>query len=185
MLKIDKLNKKYANTPVLTEFAMNCQNTGVTAIMGASGIGKTTLLNIIAGIQKADSGEIISDFKKISYKFQEPRLLNWLTAKENVEAVSSPTEAHKWLKAVGLEDNADKYPDELSGGMQQRVALARALAFGGDLLLLDEPFSAVDADTKKMLIDVIADYAKSNAIILVTHDSSDADLLNAEIIAIK
>ena len=84
-----------------------------------------------------------------------------------------------------LEDSADKYPAELSGGMQQRVALARALAYGGDLLLLDEPFSAVDTDTKKVLMSAISRYATNNAVILVTHDASEAEALNAEILYLK
>lgn len=183
MLRISHLFKKFGNTVVLDDFSMSCPDTGVTAIMGASGIGKTTLLNIIAGIQKADFGEIYSDFNKISYKFQEPRLLPWLTAKENVETVTD--NADKWLEMVELANCADKYPHELSGGMQQRVALARALAYEGDLLLLDEPFGAVDSDTKEILIDAISGYAKTNAVILVTHDVSDANALNAEIITVK
>ena len=122
----------------------------------------------------------------MSYKFQDPRLLEWLTAKENITAVCDNDETtYKLLEKVELSDSADKYPRELSGGMKQRVALARALAFGGDLLLLDEPFSAVDADTKSILIRIIKEYSQSNAVILVTHDIDEAKDLNAEIITVK
>ena len=188
MLKIKNITKKYGNNKVLDVFSMECPNKGIIAIMGTSGIGKTTLLNIIAGIEKADSGEIETTFEKISYKFQEPRLLDWLTARENIEAVlpsGSKNEAQKWLDAVELTDSATKYPGELSGGMQQRVALARALAYPGNLLLLDEPFSAVDAETKRILINAIKEYAKTNAVILVTHDVTEAETLNADIITMK
>ena len=186
MLKIENLTKKFEKKTVLNNFSMTCPQKGVVAIMGASGIGKTTLLNIIAGIEKPDSGKIISSFKKISYKFQEPRLLEWLTAAENISAVMPESEfdVEKYLYLVELADSANKFPSELSGGMQQRVALARALAYGGDLLLLDEPFSAVDHNTKQILIDAILKYAQNYAVILVTHDISDAESLNAEIITI-
>ena len=188
MLKIKNITKDYGNGRVLDGFSMDCPDTGVLALMGASGIGKTTLFNIVAGIEKSDAGEIESTFKKISYKFQEPRLLDWLTARENIESVlpaDRKNEAVKWLEAVKLSECGNKYPRELSGGMQQRVALARALAYQGDLLLLDEPFSAVDSDTKQVLIDVIKEYSKSHAVIIVTHDISDAKALNADIITIK
>ena len=113
-------------------------------------------------------------------------MLDWLTAKENIAAVMpKDEEADKWLEAVGLLDSAEKYPNELSGGMQQRVALARALAYGGDLLLLDEPFSAVDAETKQVLISLIREYAQNKAVILVTHDLTEAEELNADIITVK
>ena len=186
MLKINNLYKTFGDKAVISDLSLNCPDRGVIAIMGASGIGKTTLLNIIAGLEVFDSGEFVNSFKKTSYKFQEPRLLDWLTAKENIAAVMpKDEEADKWLEAVGLLDSAEKYPNELSGGMQQRVALARALAYGGDLLLLDEPFSAVDAETKQVLISLIREYAQNKAVILVTHDLTEAEELNADIITVK
>ena len=188
MIKIKNIIKNYGKTRVLDGFSMECPEHGVIALMGASGIGKTTLLNIIAGIEKADSGAIESTFEKISYKFQEPRLLNWLTALENVESVlpdRSKDDAQRWLELVEVSDSCNKYPHELSGGMQQRVALTRALAYGGDLLLLDEPFSAVDSDTKRVLIKATKNYAQSRAVILVTHDISEAKELDATIITMK
>lgn len=186
MLKIKNLSKKFGENEVITDFSMECPDVGVMAIMGTSGAGKTTLLNIISGLEKSDSGTIESNFKKISYKFQDPRLLDWLTAAENILSVTDdPQSSDYWLNAVELSDSADKYPHELSGGMQQRVALARALAYGGDLLLLDEPFSAVDIDTKRVLINAIKEYSENHAVILVTHDISEAKDLNADIITIK
>ena len=165
MLKIDSLTKSFGEKTVLNRLSFSCGDTGITAVMGASGIGKTTLLNIIADLDRAYEGQIVSTFKKVAYKFQEPRLFDWLSAVENVKLVceddNADRTARRWLDAVGLSDSLGKYPQELSGGMQQRVALARALAYDGDLLLLDEPFSAVDRETKEKLIDLVKEDRKS------------------------
>ena len=161
-------------------------NTGVTAVMGKSGVGKTTLIRLLAGLIKPDSGNVESSFERISVKFQEPRLFEWLTVYENVTAASGNKNdadqvANYWLNAVGLQNDMDKFPTELSGGMAQRASLARALAYGGDLLLLDEPFSAVDDSTKDMLLSLITEYAKTHAVLLVTHAREEALALNAAI----
>ena len=190
MLIIEGLSKRYGEKAVLKNLSLICNDTGVTAIMGASGIGKTTLLNIISGVEKADEGSVTSTFSKISYKFQEPRLFSWLTALENVKVAidnkqAADSLARSLLTAVGLADCLDKYPNELSGGMQQRVSLARALAHKGDLLLLDEPFSAVDAETRDVLLSLIADYATQNAVLLITHSPVEADALNATVITLE
>lgn len=186
MLKINALSKAFGEKTVLKDIFFSCEDTGITAVMGASGIGKTTLLNIIAGLEKDYHGEVSSTFKRISYKFQEPRLFEWLSAVENVKLVCEDREAdrtaRRWLTTVGLSEHLGKYPSELSGGMQQRVALARALAYEGDLLLLDEPFSAVDQETKRQLIQVMKEYGKTHAVILVTHDEQEAEALGATIV---
>jgi NitT/TauT family transport system ATP-binding protein len=187
MLKIKHISKSFGEKEVLCDVSFDCQDFGITAIMGASGIGKTTLLNIIAGLETADSGTVDFTFSKIGYKFQEPRLFEWLTALDNIKIViEDKQKAHQFAKnalaLVGLSESEDKYPLQLSGGMQQRVALARALAFQGDLLLLDEPFSAVDAETKKQLIDAVRQYAKDHAVIIVTHDYAEAKALDAVIV---
>lgn len=187
MLKIESVSKSFDGKSVLRDVSLFCGDTGITAIMGSSGIGKTTLLNIIAGLETVDGGTVTHTFQKVSYKFQEPRLFDWLTAVENVQIVvaNSPTagvSARELLAAVGLSDSIGKYPGELSGGMQQRVALARALAYEGDLLLLDEPFSAVDEETKKKLIALIKRYGETHAVILVTHDKTEAEALGATIV---
>ncbi|MBO4979820.1 MAG: ABC transporter ATP-binding protein [Clostridia bacterium] len=186
MLKANNLCVTLGGKPVLENFSFFCEDVGCTALMGASGIGKTTFLRVLAGLIRPDSGEIESTFTRVSVKFQEPRLFDWLTVKQNVAAVLSGEEAdsiaEKWLSAVGLEKHLHKYPHELSGGMAQRVALARALAYGGDLLLLDEPFSAVDEATKAPLLELIRAYAQSHAVILVTHSKEEAELLGAKIV---
>ena len=186
MLRLDHICVTLGKKEILKDVSLFCERIGCIAIMGASGIGKTTLLRVIAGLIKPDSGSMESTFERISVKFQEPRLFPWLTVKENVTAVLDGKDisgtADKWLAAVGLDGDADKYPRELSGGMAQRVALARALAYGGDLLLLDEPFSAVDESTKTPLLDLIREYAKTHAVIVVTHNDAEAASLDAKII---
>ncbi len=186
MLKVNNLCVTLGGKPVLENFSLFCEDTGCTALMGASGIGKTTFLRVLAGLIKPDSGEVESTFTRVSVKFQEPRLFDWLTVKQNVAAVLDGGEADSvaeaWLASVGLENHLHKYPHELSGGMAQRVALARALAYGGDLLLLDEPFSAVDEATKAPLLDLIREYARSHAVILITHNREEAELLEARIV---
>ena len=190
MLTVNNLKKYFDGKPVIKNLSFVCQSIGVTAVMGASGVGKTTLLNIIAGLEKSDGGSITSTFSKISYKFQEPRLFDWLTALENVKIVVEDKQeadaiARNLLARVGLTDSLEKYPRELSGGMQQRVSLARALAHGGDLVLLDEPFSAVDSETKEMLLKLISEYAKDHAVLLVTHSREEAQILDSNIIVIS
>lgn len=188
MLQIKNLCVSLGGKPILNNLSFSCEDVGCTVLMGASGIGKTTLLRVIAGLIRPTSGEIKNSFSRISVKFQEPRLFDWLTVKENITAVLDAEDSEKtafmWLRAVGLEADADKYPHELSGGMAQRVALARALAFGGDLLLLDEPFSAVDEATKAPLLSLIREYAKSHAVILVTHNKEEAELLDSTVITL-
>ncbi len=190
MLKINGISKSFGDKQVLKNVSFFLDDMGITAVMGASGIGKTTLLNIIAGLEQADGGILESTFSRIAYKFQEPRLFPWLTALDNVRLVienkqNSDAIARELLTKVGLSDSFNKYPNELSGGMQQRVSLARALAYGGDLLLLDEPFSAVDTETRDVLLKLIADYAKNHAVLLITHSHEEAELLGANLITLQ
>lgn len=187
MLNLKNLAKSFGGRQVLHNVSLSCGRKGIIAIMGSSGIGKTTLLNIIAGIESPDEGMVENSFAHVSYKFQEPRLLPWLTALENVKLViSDKAKAERQavcsLAEVGLAECIHQYPDQLSGGMQQRVALARALTCGGDLLLLDEPFSAVDEETKKSLLALVKQYGESHAVLLVTHDKAEAEALGATVI---
>ena len=187
MIAVKKIVKKFDQKTVLNNVSFEIGDVGAFAIVGRSGIGKTTLLRLIAGLDIPDEGSITTASAKIAYKFQEPRLMNWLTALENVAIVvddksNALNHARTWLEAVGLPDAADLYPDQLSGGMQQRVALARALAFEGDVLLLDEPFSAVDEETKSGLLSLIKQYANTHAVVLVTHDHDEIEALDATVI---
>lgn len=183
-----KVCKNFGDSSILKDFSLKLEKGSKTVIMGESGVGKTTLLRIAAGLEKPDGGEFVSD-EKLAVMFQEPRLLPWKTALENVKAVLSKDHfslADKYLKAVGLENDAKKYPHELSGGMAQRVAFARFLAFaesdGSTLLLLDEPFSALDGETGKKMLELLKDFSEGKTVLLVTHDKADAESFADEIL---
>jgi ABC-type nitrate/sulfonate/bicarbonate transport system ATPase subunit len=143
-------------------------------------------LRIISGLENADGGTVECN-GKIAYMFQEARLLPWKSARENILAVLKKEKAalvDKYLDAVGLSDDKDKLPTSLSGGMAQRVAFARFLAYAeatdADILLLDEPFSALDGDTADEMIALLDKFAKNKTLILVTHDEGHADALGAK-----
>lgn len=195
MLDIKNLSfsyKKNEKKPIIDNFSHTFPNSGIFVIMGSSGCGKTTLFSLIAGLIKPDSGEIITDARKIVFDFQEPRLLPWLTALQNVNFVlggkkDTIVKAEKALSRVGLSDFAGLYPDELSGGMQKRVALARALAYEeeGCILLLDEPFSGVDEESKTKLYEIIKALSQRSLVLLITHDSSEAEKYGDKIIHLE
>ena len=157
------------------------------AVMGPSGCGKTSLLRAAAGLLPPAAGSAVRGTEQVAVCFQEPRLLPWRTAAENVNLVLSDRpgtlpEAEAWLRRLGLDAAAARqYPAALSGGMRQRVALARALAQRGELLLLDEPFKALDGETKALAIRAVADAAPDAAILLVTHDAAEAGALGCRV----
>jgi NitT/TauT family transport system ATP-binding protein len=171
---LNSISKSFDGVRVFDGFSHMFPSNSITAVTGPSGSGKTTLLRIIAGFEKADGGEVRIDGKKISMVFQEDRLLPSKTALENVAAVTDRENARRWLEKVGLKDDACTLPGELSGGMKRRVAIARALAFGGDILLLDEPFMGLDPDLHDSIFDLILREKGKACIILVTHDMEDA-----------
>lgn len=152
------------------------------AIMGPSGCGKSTLLRILGGFLKQTGGELENNFAQIAFVFQEPRLFPWMTVEENLKAVlprsADPSLIREALELVELSDAAPLYPEELSGGMKSRVSLARALVYGGDLFLLDEPFSALDRELRLSLSQKLSQWlsARGAAAILVTHQEEDAHI---------
>lgn len=176
-------------------------------ILGASGCGKSTLLNVLAGLYKPGSGKVSVNGKKISgpgpdraVVFQHYSLFPWLTAKGNVLfGLKSGAGKHKYnrkerevkameyLKSVNLEQAADKYPNQLSGGMKQRVAVARALALESDILLMDEPFGAIDPRLRLELQELISALSveKHKTVIFVTHDIDEAILLADRIVVME
>lgn len=167
-------------------------------IVGASGAGKTTVLNILGGMDSCDSGEIIVDGKNIaefsrrqtiSYRrydigfvFQFYNLINNLTAKENVELATQlskhANDPVEMLKKVGLEDRTDNFPSQLSGGEQQRVSIARALAKNPKLLLCDEPTGALDYNTGKQILKLLQDMCRKDGmtVVIITHNSAVAPI---------
>ncbi|MHC6180408.1 ABC transporter ATP-binding protein [Clostridium sp. JNZ X4-2] len=184
---IRNLNKSYGEIPVFTNLNVNFLKNKITAVLGPSGCGKTTLLNIISGIEKDYSGQVHLESSRLSYIFQEDRLISHLTVYENIAFVLKSTMSkiqvdftvNRFLSMVELSNCRDKFPRELSGGMKRRVALARAFAYKSDLLLMDEPFKGLDDRLKGDIIKKFLSLYRENkrTIILVTHDKKEADEL--------
>ncbi len=164
----------------------------ITTVVGRSGCGKTTLLRLAAGLQPPSGGAICREAGRLAYVFQEPRLMPWLRVRDNVGFGLPPAMARgarearvaQMLDQVGLTGFADAYPGALSGGMASRVALARALATDPQLLLMDEPFAALDAFTRRaMQADLIALWQRHRPTVLfITHDAEEAVLLGQRVV---
>ena len=169
---ISNLTKSFDNKLVFDNFSIEIPQNKLTIIEGESGCGKTTFLRIIAGLDLGYTGEIIKESDKISYVFQEPRLFDDITVKQNIEIVNKGTNLslNDILTVVELENEENTYPKELSGGMKMRLSLARALYYNGDIFLMDEPFSALDNDMKNRIIPRVLDIIKGKTIIIVTHN---------------
>jgi len=174
-IEVKDLVKKY-NTEVLSHFSFTFPEKGVVCLLGRSGCGKTTLINCIAGLEKADSGAIKGiQGAKLSFVFQEDRLIPWVSAKRNLMLVNDNEKlCDDILSKMGLSEHSSKLPDELSGGMRQRTAIARAVAYGGDIILLDEPFKGIDVKTKAAVIDTVKELVKDKLCIFITHDLEEA-----------
>ena len=191
MLSLEHLSKTYADgTHALADVNLSVREGEIVALVGGSGCGKTTLLRLVAGLDRPSEGAVRLDGEAllephpaVGIVFQEPRLLPWLTVSDNVGfglAGLRPEErrarvAHALAK-VGLSDHAGRWPRELSGGQQQRVAIARAFVTAPKVLLLDEPFSALDAFTRASLHEhLLALWDESRpTVLMVTHDVHEA-----------
>jgi len=203
LLQANNLSKAYqGNRQVFSNITFEVKAHEVVCLLGASGCGKSSLLKALAGLHPVDGGEILFKGKpvhkpdaSIGLVFQDPCLLPWLNVHQNtafpltlhreskISQAEIQTQTDTALQWVGLRDFAHVYPDQLSGGMAQRVALARALVKSPDILLMDEPFSALDAITRfnmqQLLLKLIA--RRRNAVLLVTHDIDEALMLGDRI----
>lgn len=182
MIETRDLTVTYDGRAVLRAVDLTVPDGGHIALMGPSGCGKTTLLRVLAGLRAPDGGTVRVSPGRMACVFQEPRLLPWRTAAENVNAVLSDRaqtmpQALAWLERLELSDARDQYPAALSGGMQQRVAIARALAYDAPMLLLDEPFRGLDAALRQRVTALVADAARAKTLVLATHDAADAAAL--------
>lgn len=184
-MKIENLSKKYGGLTVYENFSLEVEDDKITCILGESGSGKTTLLNCIAGM--TDYGGNIEK-RKCAYVFQTPRLVPNLTVFQNLSLIcSDKTKINEMLEMLSLSDKSDCYPFFLSGGQAQRVSLARAFLFGGEVVLMDEPFSSLDLKLKKEISDVFSNLQKQFRLtaLFVTHDVDEALQLAERIIVIN
>ena len=180
MITLSHVTAGYPGKTVLRDVMLSLPEEGAVALMAPSGYGKTTLLRVLAGLLPIQAGEIAGlEGKKVSFLFQEDRLLPWLGAEKNVEIVSDEKKARFWLNAMEIEDGR-QYPRAMSGGMQRRAALARAMAFGGDVLLLDEPFKGLDEALRERIAARIRGVFPLT--VLSVHDEEEARLMDAKII---
>ncbi|MBQ2833750.1 MAG: ABC transporter ATP-binding protein [Clostridia bacterium] len=179
-IELERVSMAYGEKRIFSGLSLSFSGPGKYALLGPSGRGKTTLLRLIAGLETPQSGAVrISSDARIGLCFQEDRLLPWKTVRENVALVcGSAQTAQTWLERVGLGQEGDAYPASLSGGMKRRAALARALAFDADILLMDEPFRALDDGTHAAMLTLLHEAAKDKLLILVTHDEQDARGMN-------
>lgn len=184
VLDIDVAEKAFGSTVILRQVRLQLAEREAAILLGPSGCGKSTLLRIAGGLDARFTGHVTrpggeSD-QDVTFVFQEPRLMPWLTVAENVGFRDGKgfdkTRANKLIADVGLQGFADALPKALSGGMAQRVAIARALYTAPRILLMDEPFSAVDAFTRMKLEDLVLELVASRGIsfLLVTHDIDEA-----------
>ena len=190
MLKITNLKKTY-HTPkeeieAINNFSLDLKKNEFIALVGPSGCGKSTILKILSGLEKASDGNIeIEKNIKLGYMLQEDSLFDWLTIKENcllglkiqnILTKENESNVIRLLETYGLKEFINSYPKNLSGGMRQRVALIRTLAINPDILLLDEPFSALDYQSRLAVSDDVYKIIKkeNKSAIIVTHDIAEA-----------
>lgn len=203
-LELKNLTFQYPGTssPVLENLSLTVEEGKFVCILGASGCGKSTLLSILEGLREPTGGSFLIDGQEVTgpgperaVVFQHYSLFPWMTVKENVIFGIKQVRKHlkkkqlaeiaqSYLEKVGLAENADTMPAQLSGGMQQRAAIARALAMDADILLLDEPFGAVDTKNRRMLQKLVCDLheTEKKTFLFVTHDVEEAILLADRIV---
>jgi ABC-type nitrate/sulfonate/bicarbonate transport system ATPase subunit len=204
-LSLHGLGKHFGALEVLRDISLDVAQGEIVALLGASGCGKSTLLNIISGLLKPDRGsfaiegepaEQFHDWQRIAYMFQEDRLLPWRSVQANVafglEASSLGRQERaervaKMLQLVGLDDFASAWPHQLSGGMRSRVALARSLVVQPQILLMDEPFSKLDPQTRTQMHDELLRLQGLTAmtVVFVTHDVEEAVVLADRVIVLE
>lgn len=207
MLELKNVSKSYKNTKVLNNVNIKFREKEFVSILGPSGSGKTTLLNIIGGLDKYDEGNLIIDgvltrnfkendwdnyrSKRIGFIFQNYNLINHLTVLENVELAllvngkKNKSKIIDILKKVGLEDEMNKLPNELSGGQMQRVAIARSIINENDIILADEPTGALDSKTSVEIMEILKEISRNKLVIMVTHNVELANIYSDRIIEIN
>lgn len=185
MIDLNNVSFAYKEKPVLKNLSLRLESGSKTCFFAESGKGKTTLLRIIMGLEKPQSGTVDTHGEVFSAVFQENRLLPFKTVLNNITLIGAAKDTALYhLSALGLGGAVNKYPSELSGGMLRRAALARALSADYTTLILDEPFSGLDSDNIKTAADHILKSVGKRTIIAVTHSEYEAETLAAKIIRI-
>lgn len=183
LIEFKSVSTHYKKKKVIDDLSFSLKKGEVIALLGPSGCGKTTILNVTAGLLKETSGKVHVHTKKMGYVFQEHRLLPWKTVIDNILFVINDDDkkrkyekAMRTLKMVGLDHVSDYFPAQLSGGMKQRVSIARAFAINPAMILMDEPFSAIDTELKSDLQNDLMELINnhSTGILYVTHDPLEA-----------
>jgi NitT/TauT family transport system ATP-binding protein len=199
-VSVSAVSKVYGRGPqevaALRDISLTVEGGQFVCLVGASGSGKSTLLNLLSGLEQPTAGRVDTGGGRVALMFQEPALMPWLTALGNVllpirirgkltEEVAHQ-EARRLLTMVGLREFTRRRPDELSGGMRQRVALARALAQEAEVLLMDEPFGALDAITRDLLHDELEQIWRDRrmTVIFVTHNAREAVRLGDRVVVL-
>lgn len=202
-LHLEKISKEFKNLRVLENISFTVEENEFICLVGPSGSGKTTLLRIIGGLEQPTSGRVLMNGKKISpengdigFVFQENSLFPWLTVEKNIKfgleeagipAVRQTEIVARYIDLVGLKGFEKFYPQQLSGGMKQRAGIARAMAYGPKLLLMDEPFAALDAQTRnimqKELLDIWSGERKT--VLFVTHSIDEAVFLADKVVVMS
>jgi ABC-type nitrate/sulfonate/bicarbonate transport system ATPase subunit len=192
-IRIEGLSWRPEGRPVLDEFSVGFAHGRLTAIVGPSGCGKSSLLRLIAGLRPADGGRVLGRMGPQAFVFQDPALLPWLTLRENVLLPNTlsgdapdPAAAQSTLVELGLADHAEHLPAALSGGQRMRASLARALLARPSLVLLDEPFAALDRLTRRALQALVLERSQGEGwtTLLVTHDLGDAARLAQRVLVV-
>lgn len=190
-VEIKNLCKSFGEKKVLQNLNMRLEDGGIYCLMGPSGMGKTTLLRIIMNLETADSGSItgVDPEREISAMFQEDRILPYLSAVENVsmmyEKKQPAREIRHDLELILPKKCLSQPVCELSGGMKRRVSLARTMHFQGKMIILDEPFTGLDTDTRQRVIRYILKNRRNRILLVATHGEDDAALLGAQIIRLE
>lgn len=197
LLHFHQITHNFAGNTVIRDLDFSIHQGDVIALIGRSGVGKTTLLNLALGLLQPTSGTVERNYATMSCVFQEPRLLPWFSARTNIalglKARKVPhEERHKRAEAIGTHmglsaGDLNKYPSSLSGGMARRVALARALVLSPQILFLDEPFNALDITTKQSLYDLLLKEMEQRklTVVFITHDLLEAVYLAKSIIVMR